>query len=41
MFWLINKFHVVFENFRSSGKFIKLNGKKGVPVMSKYPIQRG
>ena len=41
VFWLINKFQVVFENFQSSGKFIKLNGNKGVPVMSKYPIQRG
>ena len=34
VFWLINKFQVVFETFRSSGKFIKLNANKGVPVMS-------
>ena len=30
VFWLINKFQVVFENFQSSGKFIKLNVNKGV-----------
>ena len=33
--------HKVFENFQSSGKLIKLNGNKHVPVMSLYTIQRG